>query len=249
MHGRWRAPIGVAGVSEFGHGGGPAPADERRPASRRRSLADELRSWPVERLANLLAVRPDLAVPPPASIAALAERASQRASVALAMDRLDAFTLQVLQALAVSPEPVTAASTAALLGLPEDGEVAEAIALLRDMALLWGPDEGLRPLVNAREALGENPVGLGPPLASALNNSSPAGMQEFLRRLGLPATPDPVSAVGAISALAADAPRMRAVLDAAPAGVEAVLEKLVWGPPFGRIGQSALMSHERGSGG
>ncbi|MEZ0107209.1 hypothetical protein ABH920_001200 [Catenulispora sp. EB89] len=208
-------------------------------APRRRSLADELRSWPVERLANLLAVRPDLAVPPPASIAALAERASQRASVALAMDRLDAFTLQVLQALAVSPEPVTAGSTAALLGVPEDGAVTEAVALLRDTALLWGPDEGLRPLVNAREALGENPVGLGPPLASALNNSSPAGMQEFLRRLGLPATPDPVSAVGAISALAADAPRMRAVLDAAPVGVEAVLEKLVWGPPFGRIGTAA----------
>jgi hypothetical protein len=187
-------------------------------------------------LADLLAARPDLAVPPPASIAALAERASQRASVAAAMDRLDAFTLQVLQALAVSPEPVTAASTAALLGVPEEGAVVAAIAVLRDTALLWGPDEGLRPLVNAREALGENPVGLGPPLASALNNSSPAGMQEFLRRLGLPATADPVSAVGAIAALAGDAPRMRAVLDAAPAGAEAVLEKLVWGPPFGRVG-------------
>ena len=209
------------------------------PVPRRRSLADELRSWPVERLANLLAVRPDLAVPPPASIAALAERASQRASVALAMDRLDAFTLQVLQALAVSPEPVTAASTVALLGVPEDGTVAEAIALLRDTALLWGPEEGLRPLVNAREALGENPVGLGPPLASALNNSSPARMQEFLRRLGLPATADPVSAVGSIAALAADPPRMRSVLGTAPVGVEAVLEKLVWGPPFGRVGVSA----------
>lgn len=210
-------------------------ADQGSPLPRRRrSLADELRSWPVRRLADLLAVRPDLAVPPPASIAALAERASQRASVALAMDRLDAFTLQVLQALAVSPEPVTASSTAELVGLPED-EVAEAIALLRNAALLWGPDEGLRPLVNVREALGDNPVGLGPPLASALNNSSPAGMQEFLRRLGLPTTADPVSAVGSISALAADAPRMRAVLDAAPAGVEAVLEKLVWGPPFGRM--------------
>ncbi|ACU76916.1 conserved hypothetical protein [Catenulispora acidiphila DSM 44928] len=220
-----------------GANGTGSPASASVP--RRRSLADELRSWTVERLANLLAARPDLAVPPPVSLASLAERASQRASVALAMDRLDALTLQVLQALAVSPEPVTASSTAALLGLPEQGAVADAIEQLRDTALLWGPDEGLRPLVNAREALGENPVGLGPPLASALNNSSPAGMQQFLRRLGLPATPDPVSAVGSISALAADAPRMRAVLDSAPAGVEAVLEKLVWGPPFGRISLSA----------
>ncbi|NUR62912.1 MAG: helicase-associated domain-containing protein [Catenulispora sp.] len=210
------------------------------PALRRRSLADELRSWPVARLANLLAQRPDLTVPPPASIAALAERASQRASVALAMDRLDAFTLQVLQALAVSPEPVTAASTAALLGLPAEGAVREAVTLLRDTALVWGPDEGLRPLVNAREALGENPVGLGTPLASALNNSSPAWLQGVLRRLGLPATPDPVTAVGSLAALAADPPRMRAVLDRAPAGVEAVLEKLVWGPPFGKVGTAAV---------
>jgi hypothetical protein len=233
------------GSGEGANGGRP----DAVPTPRRRSLADELRSWPVERLANLLAVRPDLAVPPPTSIAALAERASQRASVALAMDRLDAFTLQVLQALAVSPEPVTASSTAALLGVPEDGAVTEAVALLRDTALLWGPDVGLRPLVNAREALGENPVGLGPPLASALNNSSPAGMQEFLRRLGLPATPDPVSAVGSISALAADAPRMRAVLDTAPVGAEAVLEKLVWGPPFGRIGTAADSADSAGSAG
>jgi len=241
-----RADRGGTSQSSDTSGPAAAPAATSTPTPRRRSLADELRSWPVERLANLLAMRPDLAVPPPASIAALAERASQRASVALAMDRLDAFTLQVLQALAVSPEPVTAASTAALLGVPEGGEVAEAIGQLRDTALLWGPDEGLRPLVNAREALGENPVGLGPPLASALNNSSPAGMQEFLRRLGLPATPDPVSAVGSISALAADAPRMRAVLDSAPSGVEAVLEKLVWGPPFGRIGLSADEAGEAG---
>ena len=234
-----RADRGAAGVGASQSPDTSGPGTARTSTPRKRSLADELRSWPVERLANLLAVRPDLAVPRPTSIAALAERASQRASVASAMDRLDAFTLQVLQALAVSPEPVTASSTAELLGLHEEGEVAEAITLLRDTALLWGPDEGLRPLVNAREALGENPVGLGPPLASALNNSSPAGMQEFLRRLGLPATPDPVSAVGSISALAADAPRMRAVLDSAPPGVEAVLEKLVWGPPFGRIGLSA----------
>ncbi|GAA1979883.1 helicase-associated domain-containing protein [Catenulispora subtropica] len=226
----------VADPAEGGASQSPDSAGRSAPPVRRRSLADELRAWPAERLANLLATRPDLAVPPPASLAALAERASQRASVALAMDRLDAFTLQVLQALAVSPEPVTAASTAALLGLPGDGTVDGAIALLRDAALVWGPDEGLRPLVNAREALGENPVGLGPPLASALNNSSPAWLQAVLRRLGLPATPDPVTAVGAIAALAADPPRMRGVLDEAPAGVEAVLEKLVWGPPFGKIG-------------
>ncbi|GAA2013659.1 helicase-associated domain-containing protein [Catenulispora yoronensis] len=224
------------GVSQSSDTAGPPAAPAGAPVVRRRSLADELRSWSADRLAELLAARPDLAVPPPASIAALAERASQRASVALAMDRLDAFTLQVLQALAVSPEPVTAASTTALLGVPDDGRVPEAVATLRDAALVWGPDEGLRPLVNAREALGENPVGLGPPLVSALNNSSPAWLQGVLRRLGLHATADPVTAVGALAALAADPPRMRAVLDQAPAGAEAVLEKLVWGPPFGRVG-------------
>src|SRR5260221_14150490 len=181
------------------------------PPPRRRSLADELRSWVPPRLAALLAARPDLAVPPPASVAALAERASQRASVGLAMDRLDAFTLQVLQALAVSPEPVRAESTAALLGLPgDDARLVEAIETLRDSALLWGPDEALRPLVNAREALGENPVGLGPPLASALSSSSPAWLQEVLARLALTATADPVTAGGAVGGPAAGGPRVRA---------------------------------------
>lgn len=226
---------GRAGQAD--HARGPA---EPAPRPRRRSLADELRSWTPARLAALLGSRPDLVVPPPASVAALAERASQRASVGLAMDRLDAFGLQVLQALAVSPEPVTAASTAGLLGLAEDDpRVAAAIRQLRDDALLWGPDEALRPLVNAREALGEQPVGLGPPLASALSASSPAWLQEVLGRLGLAATPDPVTAVAAIRDLSADPPRMGALLDSAPPGVEGILEKLVWGPPFGRVNPEA----------
>ena len=153
----------------------PTSLPDHSALPRRRSLADELRSWAPERLAALLAARPDLAVPPPASVASLAERASQRASVGLAMDRLDAFGLQVLQALAVSPEPVSPGSTAALLGFePSDPRLLATIDELRSSALLWGPDDALRPLVNVREALGENPVGLGPPLASALSSSSPA---------------------------------------------------------------------------
>lgn len=180
------------------------------------------------------------------------------------MDRLDAFSLQVLQALAVSPEPVTPGSTSSLLGLgADDARVAEIIRDLRSLALLWGPDEAIRPLVNVREALGDNPVGLGPPLVSALSSlppassspyvsmqegsASPANVQRIIARLGLPPTADPVTAVASIGALAADPIRMRALLDSAPSGVEGVLEKLVWGPPFGKVGQAS--DHPNGGAG
>src|SRR5204863_457196 len=69
---------------------------------------------------------------------------------------------------------------------------------------------------------------------------TPASLQDVLARLELPATPDPVTAFAAIGALAGDPPRMRAVLDGGPRGVDAVLEKLVWGPPFGKVGAGVL---------
>jgi len=62
------------------------------------SLADHLRSLPDESLAALLQLRPDLVVPVPADVSALAIRAQSRVSVARALDGLDQFTLQILDA-------------------------------------------------------------------------------------------------------------------------------------------------------
>jgi hypothetical protein len=80
-----------------------------------RSLADELRAWDDERLAGLLAARPDLVVPVPADLSALANRAGTRPSTQRAVDRLNVFEAHVLEALAVLPEPADADAALRLL--------------------------------------------------------------------------------------------------------------------------------------
>ena len=64
-------------------------------------LGSWLADLPDERLIRLLEIRPDLAQPPPGSIAALAARAQARQSVRAATDDLDFLRLAVLDALLV----------------------------------------------------------------------------------------------------------------------------------------------------
>ncbi|HEX5143752.1 MAG TPA: helicase-associated domain-containing protein [Mycobacterium sp.] len=95
-----------------------------------------------ERLIRLLELRPDLAQPPPASIAALAARAQARQSVKAATDDLDFLHLAVLDALLVLHADSVAVPTTELLALigaraPED-DVAAALDDLRERALVWG---------------------------------------------------------------------------------------------------------------
>lgn len=124
------------------------------------SLAAWLSRRSDEQLANLLQLRPDLAVPPPADSGVLATRAALRASVARAADELNAFELKVLEALALAhadEEPVDAIDVEELLGAQVPGaRVAETLDELRDRALAWGPDEeipGVRVASSAREIL------------------------------------------------------------------------------------------------
>ena len=64
-------------------------------------LGSWLAELPDERLIRLLELRPDLAQPPPGSIAALAARAQARQSVKAATDELDFLRLAVIDALLV----------------------------------------------------------------------------------------------------------------------------------------------------
>ena len=106
----------------------------------------KLGSWLAEttdeQLIRLLELRPDLAQPPPGSIAALAARAQARQSIRAATDDLDFLRLAVLDALLVlhaDTTPVPVAKLMALIGArcPESA-VAEALDDLRDRALVWG---------------------------------------------------------------------------------------------------------------
>jgi hypothetical protein len=105
-------------------------------------LGSWLAELPDERLIRLLELRPDLAQPPPGSLAALAARAQARQSIKAATDELDFLRLAVLDALLVlqaDNAPVPTAKLLALIGerAPE-AEVSDALDDLRHRALVWG---------------------------------------------------------------------------------------------------------------
>lgn len=113
------------------------------PTAAPRSLADQLRAWPDDRLAALLEARPDLATPAPHDSAQLAARVVVRTSVLRALDRLDSLELAVLQALVQQTDPHA---------LPSGPEAVDAaLHRLAELALAWG--EPLRPVTAVAELL------------------------------------------------------------------------------------------------
>ncbi|MFF1966850.1 helicase-associated domain-containing protein [Streptomyces sp. NPDC058232] len=219
-----------------------------------RTLAEALRARDDESLAGLLRARPDLLSPVPNDITQLATRAGTRASVVRALEHLDRFALQTAEALAVAPDPAPYETLLALLtGDGQDDGTARddagaairsaapgALATLREQALVWGEDDRLRLVRTARELLAPSPqhpspTGLGPTVAEATAGMSPGRLQEILTAAGLPATHDPVSAVASLSALFTDRTRMGELLDTAPVEALSVLDRLVWGPPYGEV--------------
>ncbi|MET8329670.1 helicase C-terminal domain-containing protein [Streptomyces sp. NPDC005181] len=219
-----------------------------------RTLAEALRARDDESLAGLLRARPDLLSPVPNDITQLATRAGTRASVVRALEHLDRFALQTAEALAVAPDPAPYDTLLALLtgdgqddGAHRDDAGAAirsaapgALATLREQALVWGENDRLRLVRTARELLAPSPqhpspTGLGPTVAEATAGMSPGRLQEILTAASLPATHDPVSAVASLSALFTDRTRMGELLDTAPVEALSVLDRLVWGPPYGEV--------------
>ncbi|MFD5265324.1 helicase-associated domain-containing protein [Streptomyces sp. NPDC058335] len=218
-------------------------SDEKPSAPR--SLAEALRARDDASLAALLRARPDLITPVPTDLTQLATRAGTRASVVRALEHLDRFTLQTAEALAVAAEP---AAYEELLGLmagdARDAAVVAAlpgaVAVLREQALVWGDDDRLRLVRTARELLAPSPqhpspTGLGPSVREATAGMSPGRIQEIVTAAGLPSTHDSVSAVTALASLFSDRRRMSALLAEAPAESLEVLDRLVWGPPYGQV--------------
>lgn len=112
-----------------------------------RSLADQLRRWPEERIAHLLRLRPDLATPPPQDSTQLASRAATRASSLRALDRLtlaDLAALHELVARGTTPRP--------------DAPSAGSVARLEELALVWEGADGLRPVTVVAELLARTPA-------------------------------------------------------------------------------------------
>src|SRR6266508_3682715 len=124
------------------------PLESVSVVGRMSNLADYLRALPDDDLAALVRLRPDLVIPVPADFSALASRAQSRLSVARALDGLDRFTLEVLDALRLTRCPNTT-SVAAVLALTAQGGndeacVRAAVDRLRGLVLVYGHDAALR---------------------------------------------------------------------------------------------------------
>ncbi|BCB81126.1 helicase-associated domain-containing protein [Phytohabitans flavus] len=179
------------------------------------TLAEHLRSLPDRSLAVLLQHRPDLVMPVPADLSALAVRAQSRVSVARALDGLDQFTLQVLDAVRLARDPRDGTTSVGAVLAMAKGETAaarEALGRLRELLLVPGPDDALHVVGGVDEVSSPYPAGLGRPAAEL----------------------DPVAA-----ALCADPARLRRTLLAAPPQARAVLDRLAAGPPVGTLTNGA----------
>jgi hypothetical protein len=176
------------------------------------TLTEQLRGQPDQALAALLRARPDLIVPVPADLDALAARAQSRVSVARVLDRLNRFQLEVLDALRLTRDPDGITSLDSVLAVAaacaDPARVRAAVQQLQGYLLAYGPADELRVVATADEVLGPYPAGLGRAAAEL----------------------DP-----AAGELAADPARLRRTLLSAPPAARAVLDRLAAGPPVGTV--------------
>ncbi|WP_072687143.1 helicase-associated domain-containing protein [Rhodococcus marinonascens] len=123
----------------------PVAADTPRGVA---SFAEWLAAFSDAELTDLLRKRPDLAVPPPATVAVLAGRAEQRASLARAADGLTALDFGILELLALEQADEYVVSRANLqeaVGSRASKKTVDAtLEALRSLALVWGDKTTLR---------------------------------------------------------------------------------------------------------
>ena len=158
-----------------------------------RSFSDYLRSVDDAALLDLFTARPDLVTPVPPDIASLAVRACSAPSLARAIDSLNQWQFQVLEAAASLNEPFLEKSVVTLT----DKEAKGALEHLVRIGLVYPSDDGKRLPTQLRDVIGTEPAGLGPASMAKLKLSE---------------------------------------LDDAPADAKKVLERLIWGPPRGSVG-------------
>ena len=159
-----------------------------------RSFSDYLRSVDDAALLNLFSARPDLVTPVPPDIASLAVRACSAPSLARAIDSLNQWQFQVLEATASLNEPFLEKSVVTLT----DKEAKTALEHLVTIGLVYPSEDGMRLPTQLRDVIGTEPAGLGPASMAKLKISD---------------------------------------LDDAPADAKKVLDRLVWGPPRGSVGE------------
>ena len=146
-----------------------------RPAA---SLADELRARGDDEIAHLFTARSDLAAPVPNDFSTLATRATSTPSLVRALDTLNLFQYQILEAIAALEEPLTIDRLIECT----DQSAEQELDYLWKRALIYFDGGEIRISRALRELMGANPAGLGPvslgkPKISALAKAPPGAMQ------------------------------------------------------------------------
>ncbi|TDC85468.1 helicase-associated domain-containing protein [Actinomadura sp. 7K507] len=196
------------------------------------TYADWLRARGDDELRALLSARPELLAPVPADLTALAARAAAPAAISRALDRLDRFTLAVLEGLLVLPAPAGPdALAAAVDATPE--QVAGALGTLRRYGLAWGNGTP-NTAPGVRQGL-PHPAGLGPPVQEVFAGYSPERLTELISDLEGEEPRGFADSSRLLRRLAdlLDDPGTL-IHDAGPEA-RAALDALTWGPPFGRV--------------
>ncbi|MEY9214081.1 helicase-associated domain-containing protein [Thermobifida halotolerans] len=213
----------------------------RRDSGRAPTYTSWLRSLSDAELDGLLDARPDLASPVPTGFVALASRAAARPSVLRALDRLDRFGLQVLEALLAlgdplgSGPPVGTDRTALATALGRPGPALDtALERLRTAALVWTDGETLRPVAVLRDIL-DRPAGLGPPLAALLTGYPLDRLNRLAADLGLSTGYTEGEPAARITAEVVRPGRLDELLAEVGEEARAVLDRLMWGPPHGSV--------------
>ena len=203
------------------------------------SLADHYRALTDEQLERLFVARPDLAVPVPSDFSVLAQRAHSRMSVARALDHLDRFHLEILDALRLVGGPDHRADRKEVLDLLKDAPdftVRRVLDHLITLGLAWPDgDSVLRLPTVLDEVTSRYPAGLGRPIGVLLQDERTEELAPVLAALHLPGAPQP-EATALISEAFGDPVRMATLLEGCPPEAIAVLERLAsGGNPVGAI--------------
>jgi hypothetical protein len=202
-------------------------------SSRPGSLAEWLRGCDDRQLARLLRLRPDLALPAPPDLGALAGRVAVRTSAQRAVDGLDAFTLAALERLVLLAGD----------GDTVDDPPGDGLDSLLDLALVWGDERRVTLVPTVRESVGPYPAGLGRPAATLFAIVPDVLLVPVLRHLGLPPAPQPEAGRSIARALA-DPERLAALLAEADDAERDVLDRLAAGPPVGTVRHTRLAPAE-----
>jgi hypothetical protein len=121
------------------------------------TFADELRARSDEGLSKLFRLRPDLITPIPADMVALASRATSAPSLLRAIEGLNQWEIQVLEAAAASSDPFSVKDLIKIT----DKAAEKVIEKFIELALFYRDGGHLRLPRALRDLLGSFPAGLG----------------------------------------------------------------------------------------